>query len=81
MYICSCSAVTESEIIDAIHNHDTKTVIDLINKVGVCAGCGTCEEELERIIDRERKKKRERNPELYQSLDKLVNALLQDDSD
>lgn len=56
MYICSCSAVTEAEIVDAIWK-GTQTVPELMARIGVCAGCGTCELELVRIIDRELEKK------------------------
>lgn len=42
MYICVCNAVTEQQIRDAVHA-GVSTLSELGLKLGVAAGCGTCQ--------------------------------------
>ncbi len=52
--ICHCMNVSEHEIVDAIKNKEAQTVQDIMDITGAGTGCGSCIDELENILKRER---------------------------
>jgi NAD(P)H-nitrite reductase large subunit len=46
--------VSEHEIVDAIKNKEAQTVQDIMDITGAGTGCGSCIDELENILKRER---------------------------
>ncbi|HNQ66842.1 MAG TPA: (2Fe-2S)-binding protein [Bacteroidia bacterium] len=53
--ICNCMDVSEKEIIDAIKNHGCDTVEKVGDKTGAGTGCGGCVEEIEILIEQNKK--------------------------
>ena len=50
MYVCLCTAVTDTEIREAANN-GTHDLDGLIDTLGIGTGCGTCRETAQAIID------------------------------
>jgi len=52
--ICHCMDVSEHEIVDAIKNKNAVTVQDIMDITGAGTGCGSCVDDLDEILKRER---------------------------
>lgn len=52
MLICHCKRVTDRDIKKAIHK-GAWTLDDVIKRTGCCMGCGTCEDAVQGILDKE----------------------------
>jgi len=50
MYVCVCSGVTESKIIELIHKFPIHTVQDLCEHIDICINCEQCREHIMKII-------------------------------
>ncbi len=52
--ICHCMQVTEHEIVDAVKNKDAYNVQDVMDITSAGTACGSCIDEIDEIIKRER---------------------------
>ena len=52
--ICHCMDVSEHEIVDAIKNKNAVSVQDIMDITGAGTGCGSCVDDLDEILKRER---------------------------
>ncbi len=48
--ICNCMQITRGEIIDAIKEKNCKTVEDVSDETQAGTGCGSCIEDIEKIL-------------------------------
>ena len=49
MYVCLCADKTEQEIYAALKSG--KDISEITEELGVCGGCGTCEEYVEELLE------------------------------
>ncbi|RLD45438.1 MAG: (2Fe-2S)-binding protein [Bacteroidetes bacterium] len=54
--ICNCMQVSEHEIVDAIKNKGAVNVQDIMDTTSAGTACGSCIDDIETIIKRERQK-------------------------
>ena len=54
MYVCLCKAVSDQDIIDAVHK-GVDSLHALQDHLGVATGCGTCTEMTEQLIAQTRR--------------------------
>lgn len=59
MYICSCFAVTDHQIRDAVKEGDVPNFRGLCKKLKCCTNCGICAKSAKAIFDAARAKKRQ----------------------
>jgi len=52
--ICNCLNVSEHEIVQAIKEQGALTLQDIEDITGAMSGCGSCTEDIEKILERER---------------------------
>ncbi len=52
--ICHCMQVTEHEIVDSVKNKDAINVQDVMDITSAGTACGSCIDQIEEIIKRER---------------------------
>lgn len=50
MYVCLCGDVRESQIRNAIRENEARTLTDMMDKLMVCCGCGTCQQDVVGIL-------------------------------
>ncbi|OYT10741.1 MAG: (2Fe-2S)-binding protein [Bacteroidetes bacterium 4572_112] len=53
--ICNCNQVTEHEIVDAVKNKGAVNVQDIMDITSAGTACGSCIDDIEEIVKRERK--------------------------
>ncbi|MCK5776501.1 MAG: (2Fe-2S)-binding protein [Bacteroidales bacterium] len=54
--ICNCMSVSEHEIVHAIHNQEAISLQKIQDITGAMTGCGSCVDEVKKILKRELKK-------------------------
>ena len=65
MYVCICSAVTDSQIREA-EESGVRDLWDLQSALGVASGCGSCKEAASEILRESRQRRHARGPIVYQ---------------
>lgn len=50
MYVCLCADKTEQEIYSALESG--KDISEITEELGVCGGCGTCEEYVNELVNK-----------------------------
>lgn len=50
MYVCVCNAVSDKDIVDAVHN-GADDLEAIQSELGASSGCGTCREYTELVIN------------------------------